>query len=335
MRKTYHLSFASHDEVLYRNEADYVIGFNCLAEAILYTETRALSEGQMSTHWHAVCQTDSPKELAKRARYAYTRYFNAKYRRKGRFGDHYVFCTEIEGYHRTLSALNYVNRQGLHHGVASSPFEYPHCSANSFFRAALGKQEVQHFMPNQERHRFLTRNITVPESYRMDENGQLLREDILDIKTVEQYYITPRSFIYQMNRYTDEKILSEQREEESSTPVITIDLIESCDPDYNVNQMLVNEQGKVNRNHMTDTELCCLIDNYYLPMVSRSGEEASIYTITSRQRQALFEALTQDLRRSRSAGTNDARTPVGKAGLAGKYASDKQLVRCLAMNYQP
>ena len=335
MRKTFHLSFSSHDEVLYRNQADLAMGFNCLAEAILYTETRALADGEMSTHWHTIVQTDNPKALTKRSRYSYTRYFNAKYKRLGRLGQHDAFILEMEGYHRILTALNYVNRQGLHHGLAASAFEYPYCSANAFFRKGLGKPEIRHLMPKEERYHHLTHNVSVPEQYRMDENGFLLREDILDIATVEQYYVTPRSYLYQMNRYTNEDIVKEQKEEKSNTPIITIDLIERCDPDFDIKQGLANEQGKVNRNRMTDLELCRLIDDFYVPRFSRGGVEATIYSLTTRERNSLYETLKQDLQKHRYAHRGDARTPKGQAGLHGKYATEAQLARCLVLKYDP
>ena len=220
MRKTYHICFSSHDEVLYRTDADLIMGFNCLAEATLFTESRLLADGFMSTHWHTVVQTDDPVYFARRNRYAYTRYFNARYGRRGRFGEKEVFITEIDGVVRLMTALNYVNRQGLHHGLATTPFAYPHCSVNTYFRKELGKESplyVTPLMPSHLRHRYLTRNIVVPEQYRMDENGLLLREDVIDTSYVEQLYITPRNFLFQMNKVTDEKTEEAQKQEKSVT----------------------------------------------------------------------------------------------------------------------
>ena len=89
-----------------------------------------------------MAQTDNAKELMYRNRNAYSRYFNTKYRRKGRLGEKHFFLLEIEGLHHTIAALNYVNRQGLHHGLAATPFDYPHCSANAFFQKQLGKKAL-------------------------------------------------------------------------------------------------------------------------------------------------------------------------------------------------
>ena len=228
MRKTYHICFSSHGEVLYRTEADMIMGFNCLAETVLFTESRLLAEGFLSTHWHSIVQTDNPVYFARRSRYAYTRHFNAVYGRMGRLGERKAFITEIDGIARLMTAINYVNRQGLHHGLTATPFAYPHCSANAYFRKELGKDysETIRQTPREQRHHYLTRNVKVPVRYRMDEQGLLLREDIIDSAYVEQIYITPRNFLFQMNKYTDERTEEDQKKEKSDTPIITIDLIE-------------------------------------------------------------------------------------------------------------
>ena len=98
MRKTYHICLSSHDEVMFRSEADLIRGFNSLAVAVLETDSRLLSEGFMSTHFHGLIQTDNSAETMHRARYAYARYFNSKYRRSGRLGEKQHFSLIIEGF---------------------------------------------------------------------------------------------------------------------------------------------------------------------------------------------------------------------------------------------
>ena len=79
MRKTVHLCLSSHDEVMYRSEADLIMGFNCYAVAVLSTESRALADGFLSTHNHTLIQSDHPRETMFRSRNAYSRYFNTRY----------------------------------------------------------------------------------------------------------------------------------------------------------------------------------------------------------------------------------------------------------------
>ena len=173
MRKTVHLCLSSHDEVMYRSEADLIMGFNCLALAVLETESRLLAEGFMTTHHHYLAQTDHFKELMYRSRYAYARYFNAKYSRNGQLGERQYFSQEIEGLFHTTAALNYVIRQGLHHGLTSTPFEYPHCSANAFFRKELGRHGETQLLRDSTRYQYLPKNKSLPaDRYRMSAIGR-------------------------------------------------------------------------------------------------------------------------------------------------------------------
>ena len=332
MRKIFHICLSSHEEVMFRTEADFVRGFNCLAETALLTESRLLADGLLSTHWHTVVQTDDPDNFVRRYRYSYARYFNSTHSRQGRLGERKAFVTEIDGIHRLTTAISYVNRQGLHHGLTATPFGYPHCSVNAYYRRELGKDSMDcALMPAGCRHQFLTRNVRIPESYRMAKNGLLLREDILDTSYVEQVYLTPRNFLFQMNKLTDERIMEEQKSEKSSTPVISIDLIEQGTPDFNIKQMLVNEQGRVNKSWMTDQDLCRLIDSYYIPRLKGEGSPATVYSLSPIERSRLFETMKRDLRQARFSDKNDGRTLVGSAGLAGQFVTEPQLRRCLVV----
>ena len=332
MRKTYHICLSSHDEVIFRSETDLIRGFNCLAETAILTESRLLADGLLSTHWHIIIQTEDPHNFIRRYRYSYARYFNSTYGRHGRLGERKAFLTEIDGIHRLTTAISYVNRQGLHHGLTATPFGYPHCSVNAYYRRDLGKDDADcALMPAECRHQFLTRNVRIPESYRMAKNGLLMREDILDTSYVEQVYLTPRNFLFQMNKLTDERMLEEQKSEKSNTPIISIDLIEQGTPDFDVKQMLVNEQGRVNKSWMTDQDLCRLIDHYYIPQLKGKGNQATVYSLSQSERSRLLETMSRDLRQSRFSSRNDGRTLIGSAGLAGKFVTEPQLRRCLVV----
>ena len=318
---------------MFRCHRDFVIGFNCLAGAAFQTETKILADGLMSTHWHSLVQTEYPLLFVKRGRYAYTRYFNAAYGRLGRLGEKHPFITEIEGIHRLTAALNYVNRQGLHHGISATPFGYPHCSASIYFRRDFGSafSGMPPLILPERRYHYLTRGSKVPESCRMDSRGLLFREDVIDVPYVEQVYISPRNYLFQMNRLSDDRSLEDQKQEKSATPLITLDVIEAGTPDFDVQQMRVNEQGRINKSRLTDLELCRLIDDFYVPWIRKGEEGVSIYGCTSGEREALFEMISRDLARFRYSRDNDKRTLLGRAGFAGKTCTTAQLRRCLVL----
>lgn len=285
MRQTYHFCVSSHDEVMFRSESDLIRGFNCFALAVLETESRALSDGHMTTHMHGCVQTDYLDELIRRNRYSYTRFFNSKYHRKGPIGEAEPFFTELKGVKRINTALSYTNRQGLHHGISTTPFGYPHCSANAFFRKDLGKDITPELISNSKRFRYIPGEKSLSSEFRMSANGLLLREDIIDVAYVEELYVTPRNFLYQMNRCSNEGWKQEQLEEMADTPPITLDLMENSVADFNLQSCLTNEKGWINNNRMTDLELCEYIDKIYIPAHFRGIE--SVYQLTDNQRKSM------------------------------------------------
>jgi hypothetical protein len=307
---------------MFRSAEDLNMGFNCLATAVLSTESRLFAEGFMSTHYHFLLQTTAVSEVMRRCRYAYARYFNTKYRRKGSIGEKKYFSLEIEGMHHTLAALNYVIRQGLHHGLAATPFGYPHCSANAYFRSDLGKTSPA-LMKEWNRYKYLPSNIKVPVTIRMSEDGLLLREDVLDVAWVEQNYISPRNFLFQMNRIADEKDL-ENQQKENGLPPVTMETIETGVPDFVLKESKVFEYGRVNRSNMTDLELCALIDTMLVPKVCKERQDASVYLLSESKRAELCEWLWRECL--------DARRQKGTQSIfANKYVSENQLRRCLSL----
>lgn len=317
MKKIYHICLSTTDgELLFRSDGDLARGFNYLAIAAFQTDSRLLADGILTTHLHCLAQTDSPEELMARARYSLARFFNAKYARKGMWGERKPFILHIDGFHHTLAALNYVNRQALHHGLTPTPFGYRHCSSNAFFRCCLGKGETVPVLPSDQRYKYLPSRSTLPEQYRMDASGMLLRQDILETSQVESFYGTARNFLYQMNKIGDEKGQQEQRSENSSSPLITLELIEKHAPDHDIESLLRNESGKHNPNRITDLELCTLIDQTYMPLLTKGCTQPSIYQVDHSRRIALMNHLTKTLWTHHK-----------------KFATDSQLRRCLCLGY--
>lgn len=312
MKKIYHLCLSSHDEVLFRSESDLIRGFNALALASLTTDSALLADGLLTTHLHFLTQTPAPKEILYRMRYAHARFFNAKYKRKGKLGEKYPFFLEIDGFHHTLAALNYVNRQGLHHGLSPTPFGYRHCSANSIFRKQLGKSDTGPLLPEGQKHNYLPDGVSLPGQYRMDVSGLLLREDVIDISLVESYYGTPRNYIFQMNKIGDELSRKEQEKERSDTPIITLELIEHGVPGVNIEQLLRNESGKHDPKMISDIELCELIDG---TLLRKYCKNVTIYEASISQRAQLYDMIQKGLWASRH-----------------KLTTDEQLRRCLCLN---
>ena len=328
MRKTVHLCLSSHKEVMYRSEADLIMGFNCLALSVIETGARLLAEGFMTTHNHQLLQVDDWRETKHIERYAYTRYFNAKYSRRGRLGEASPFCLEVVGTYHLQSALNYVLRQGLHHGLSTSPFGYPHCSTNAFFRKELGKDYIPALLPRTSYYKYLPDGKKLPREYRMNTCGLILREDVIDTAYVEKEYQTVRGFCYLMNRLSDDKYLHDQVDE-NGLPPVTLEVIEKGVKDFDVKAALISEQGRVNTSLMTDLELCHIIDDIYLPAFAGGDVKATIYTISESRRADIGNAIVKDSCDARRGLRPERGYAVGL--FSGRFTNTAQVRRCLVL----
>ena len=297
MRNTYHLCLSSHDEVLFRDEEDIIRGFNCIALAAIKTESRFLADAEMATHFHLAAQSDNPDELMRRIRYPYTRYFNSKYHRTGKLAEDTAFITPLQGLQRTLTAISYICRQGLHHGLSTTPFGYPYCSANAFFRKELGKGSPSFWHVSRPRGLSLPAHKKIPDNLRCQENGMLVREDVIDTGYVEELYVTPRNFMFHMNRFSNEAWMKEQLEELPGLPAINLEVMEPHPADFDIKTLLINEKGRVDPSKLSDLDLCSIIDKEMVPRYS-GRPEATIYDMSESIRRKIADEVWHRFRTS-------------------------------------
>ena len=306
MKKVFHLCHSSKDEVLFRNHDDYNWGFNCYALALAKTDSCSLADAHMSTHRHLVVQTDVPERIMFLNRLAYTRHMNTKYHRKGPLGESGYFCLEIDGLYHLLAAISYTLRNPLHHGVAQTPFAYPHSSANIMFQSQLGKPQDIDVLGRSHRHNHVGRNVLLPDNYEMDKSGLILRKNVTAVQQVELLYATPKSFLYYMNRPSDEKWIEEQKEDNVQNSPITMELIEQGVSLTSSPQMQIYEKGRSDYNRISDIQLCEEIDR----IVVNQYKALSVYCLPYSQKQELYHIVRELY-----------------------HVGDVQARRCLAMDY--
>lgn len=266
--KNYHICISGGKEILFRSENDYVRAFNTLALAVAETDSLLSAEAFMSTHLHVCVQTDSLKSLLSRFWNSYTRYFNTKYHRKGTLGSA-PFVVEIAGFHHWLTAICYVLRNPVHHGVAPTPFAYRHCSANAIFSRELGKNLDNGTLKRKAYYKYLPKGVECPLEYIMDSDGLIRRDTVLDLASVEHMFGTPRSYLFYMNRLSGEEWKREQDKDNNTISPITLESMENKASSQSLSEMLGNEYGRGNYKHMTDIELCGYIDNEFLPSLGK------------------------------------------------------------------
>lgn len=304
MKKTFHLCLSAGNEAMFRDEQDYIHGFNSFAIALAKTGSTGLADAFMCNHCHLIVQTDDHRTLMRTFRTSYSHYFNQKYERQGKLGEDIHFCTEIEGYHHILTAACYVLRNPLHHGIAPTPFGYEHCSANSIYKKELGKSFQEKIIDSRHHYKHIGRRFTLPAQYKMNERGLITRESVLDIPQMENMFVSPRSYCFMMTRKSSEEWLKEQEKDNNCMPAITLEKIESGVEAGTVKQMLFHENGRNGYKKKSDIELCTEIDKH----VREKLFKKSVYQLTLQEKHKIAEFYINN-----------------------HHISDKQLRRCLAI----
>ena len=258
MKEMYHICFTSHDEVMFRDEEDHGMFVNLMALRAFSSKTEIVVDAEMSTHVHQGVFSDRPAEFARRERMSYTKYFNYKYGRKGRFGQKYTFLQPVKGFMHQMTLQNYILRNGLHHGAVNTAFGYPYCTVKDLFAEELGfGKSVGAGYSREVMSSYLPRHAVFPDEYEMNSSGVFLRRSFMEIRIAEQYYVTPRNYLYQMNRLTDESWSRDQMKDNTGEP-LTLGAVELADESM-VARMLKNESGKQHL-RMQDMDVCRLID---------------------------------------------------------------------------
>jgi len=260
MKKTFHLCLSGDDEVMFRQREDYVRGINCLCLAAHKTDSVLLAYSFMSNHVHIGVRTECPELLIRHFRYPYNRYFNRKYKRHGRLGEKDFFMLEIDGLYHLLTAIAYILRNPLHHGVSATPFGYRFSSINALFREEFGRFHEPELMPDKSQYLYLPDRVCLPNRYRMGSDGLILPESVVDVADLEHQFSTARTFLYYMNRLSGEGWVKEQLQDDTTTPPITLEHVEQGVAYQDIRTMLSNEHGRANYNAASDITLCESID---------------------------------------------------------------------------
>ena len=296
MKKTYHLCLSAGDEVMFRDLEDYNRGFNCFALALHKTGSTGLVEAIMSTHSHKLIQTAVPKEFMYCFRHPYSMYFNHKYHRGGRLAEQFHFTLEVVGHHHLLAAASYILRNPLHHGVAPTPYAYPHCSANAIFRKEMGKFHCEGLLPEKSYARFIGKRAEYPSGYKMTESGVFTRESVLDIPQMEDRFGTPRAFNYYMSRKSSEEWEKEQLKDGNGLPPVNLSTIEHGTGMHDIDRMNIFEAGKADYRKISDIDLCTELDSLAR---NRYGRH-SVYELSLQEKQKIAEHLYRVRRISES-----------------------------------
>ena len=281
---------------MFRNAEDMNRSFNCLCSALYKTGSRCLAENDLPTHHHGCYETECPNELIRIKRHAYTNYFNEKYGRKGPLGETGYFSSAIDGLQHKLAVISYTIKNTVHHGITSTPFEWPYCSANAFFRKELGKLFVPDILLSPVQiENALPRRAAFDPRWQMGVDGVFLRESVVETSVVENLYATPKAFNYLVTRLSGDDWSKEQEADNNGLPPVTLDSFEEwvlrrdSYREQTISEMLRNEKARHAPLGLNDLQLCEIIDNQYVTRY----KAFSVYQLSVRQKNEIANELSR------------------------------------------
>ncbi len=211
MNKMYHV-FSEGENVLFRENGDYVFFNNKFASSIYTFQLQALAETTMSTHFHSMLETADEKavdDLILKLRKAYSLYYSAKYGYS--IGDSFkVSKLEISGMESIVNELRYVMKNQVHHYVASYPFAYPYSSVSyvfidslipPVFVDALNARISKICELNYRQKRRLVGLDEVPDNWLVLDNNMILPSSYINTARVRTFWNNNvKSFMFDINK---------------------------------------------------------------------------------------------------------------------------------------
>jgi REP element-mobilizing transposase RayT len=287
-----HICIKSENELMHRDEEDYRSGITKMALAAYRTGTHIFAYAFMSTHVHVIVQSPDISKFVSNYRNAYTRWFNFKYSRKGRLGERYFHTVQLNSLYRILHAVNYVLRNPVHHLVTDTAIGYEFCSARYVFPSDFCLNEKR---SGKTRSAFYSKNVSLPDSFWLNDKGMISPESFLEIPAVERLYMTAKNYIFCINRPSYADIDKPNAKEKPLD-------ISQIEPSYDIEELQRNERRRSVKEYTNDMEVCRIVDKELL--------KGSTYTQLS------------DEEKKRIAGLVSRRLP---------RCPLKQICRCLAI----
>ena len=249
-----HICIKSENELMHRDEEDYRSGITKMALAAYRTGTHIFAYAFMSTHVHVIVQSPDISKFVSNYRNAYTRWFNFKYSRKGRLGERYFHTVQLNSLYRILHAVNYVLRNPVHHLVTDTAIGYEFCSARYVFPSDFCLNEKR---SGKTRSAFYSKNVSLPDSFWLNDKGMISPESFLEIPAVERLYMTAKNYIFCINRPSYADIDKPNAKEKPLD-------ISQIEPSYDIEELQRNERRRSVKEYTNDMEVCRIVDKELL-----------------------------------------------------------------------
>ncbi len=197
----YYLITTDHltDRLLFRDDDDFRTGMNYLAITTFVLKANLLAFILMSNHIHIVTAgtANQAKALADRFKQMYGRYFSRKYGNRDFLRRLGVDIRELKVEDESLPrGIAYVQMNCVAANITPHPALYPWGTGACFFKETRERSRPLGSMSRRDAIRLLRSNISLPDDFRVGDEGYILPECYIIVKHVERLFRTPKRYSY-------------------------------------------------------------------------------------------------------------------------------------------
>ena len=205
----YHICNSS-PVILFRQVEDFLIAISRLAVCSYVSIVEVFAFSIMSTHFHFIIRGERKRvdEFIRLYRRSVVVAHNTTYNARVRLP---ITCNLLEGEDSVISAMNYVLKNPIRHGIAQTAFSYPYSSVSCYFKEHFSRAD---YFPRERisvatkspydlttrDYKRLFSNYDVPQTFRILSDRMVDPQSFVAIKRVETIYSSAKNFSYHMNR---------------------------------------------------------------------------------------------------------------------------------------
>ncbi len=271
MNKMYHV-FSEGENVLFRENSDYIFFNNKFASSTYTYQLQDLAETTMSTHFHSLVESADEKavdDVIFKLRKAYALYYSSKYGYS--IGDSFkISKLEISGRESILKELIYIMKNPVHHYVTAYPLAYPFSSVAyifidslipPIFIDALNTRTSKICELSFRQKKRLVGLDNVPDNWLVLDNNMILPSSYINTVRVRAFWNNNvKSFMFDIN-----KNLTDARKE-----IITADNLD------------------IRTSGLSDIDVCRIIDDF-----SAQANRQSFHFLNTHERNSIVRILKQ------------------------------------------
>lgn len=196
-------------EWMFKDTTDFIAGINRIGTCAIETSVQILAFILMDNHVHFVLYGTMPqcKDFITKYKTLTGRWISKRYGLSGYLKHLPAQLILIENEEQLLDTIAYIDRNSIVAGYNLLPSEYPWGSAKYLFKEKHPAKTTEISELNRSEQQYMLKTWTaLPPAWLIAEDGMILPECFLQIKTVERLFKSPVRYLYFLSKKLEGKL---------------------------------------------------------------------------------------------------------------------------------